>query len=108
VDSTHGDDVVPAATQAIARRAGSDGPFFLSVGFFETHREYFEPASVRDALYSRPPDNIVDTAATRRDMASFKSSARALDQGIGEVLDALEENGLVDDTLVIFTTDHGL
>ena len=75
----------------IADRAGSAAPFFLSVGFFETHREYFEPSSVRDALYSRPPENIVDTAATRRDMASFKASARALDQGVGAVLNALEE-----------------
>lgn len=108
VDSTHGRDVVPAATKAIARRANSETPFFMSIGFFETHREYFEPTSVRDALYSRPPDNIVDTSATRRDMASFKSSARSLDQGLGGVLNALEENSLADNTLVIFTTDHGL
>jgi arylsulfatase A-like enzyme len=108
VDSTHGNDVVPAATAAIARRAGSDTPFFMSIGFFETHREYFEPTSVRDALYSRPPENIVDTSPTRRDMASFKSSARSLDQGLGAILNALEENSLTDSTLVIFTTDHGL
>ncbi len=108
VDSTKSNDVVPAATEAIARRARSDAPFFLSVGFFETHREYFEPTSVRDALYSRPPDYIVDTPATRRDMASFKSSARSLDQGLGAVLNALEEHSLADDTLVVFTTDHGL
>jgi arylsulfatase A-like enzyme len=80
----------------------------MSVGFFETHREYFEPVSLRDARYSRPPENIVDTPRTRRDMAAFKSSARSLDQGVGAVLNALEEHGLVDDTLVIMTTDHGL
>lgn len=108
VDSTHVRDVAPAASDLIAERAGADEPFFLSVGFFETHREYFEPSSVRDALYCRPPDNIVDTASTRRDMASFKASARSLDQGIGMVLNALEEHHLVDNTLVILTTDHGL
>jgi N-sulfoglucosamine sulfohydrolase len=108
VDSTKVRDVAPAATRLIAERAQAGDPFFLSVGFFETHREYFEPSSVRDALYSRPPDNIVDTAMTRRDMASFKASARSLDQGVGTILNALEENGLVDNTLVIMTTDHGL
>jgi arylsulfatase A-like enzyme len=41
-------------------------------------------------------------------MASFRASARALDQGVGTVLNALEENGLADDTLVFLTTDHGL
>lgn len=101
-------DVAPAATKLIAESASQHQPFFLSVGFFETHREFFEPSSVRDALYSRPPENIVDTQRTRRDMASFKASARSLDQGVGTVLNALEENGLVDDTLVILTTDHGL
>ncbi|MGH2959981.1 MAG: sulfatase/phosphatase domain-containing protein, partial [Solirubrobacterales bacterium] len=71
-------------------------------------REYFEPSSVRDALYSRPPENVVDTPLTRRDMASFKASARSLDQGVGTVLNALDEHNLNDNTLVILTTDHGL
>ncbi len=108
VDSTKVRDVAPAATRLIAELAGAETPFFLSVGFFETHREYFEPSSIRDALYSRPPDNIVDTPETRRDMAAFKASARSLDQGVGAVLEALEEHHLADRTLVILTTDHGL
>ena len=108
VDSTKVRDVAPAATRLVAELAGSEAPFFLSVGFFETHREYFEPSSIRDALYSRPPDNIVDTPETRRDMAAFKASARSLDQGVGAVLEALEEHHLADRTLVILTTDHGL
>jgi arylsulfatase A-like enzyme len=41
-------------------------------------------------------------------MAAFKASARKLDQGVGGVLDALDRAGLAEDTLVIFTTDHGL
>ncbi len=59
LDSTKVSDVAPAATRLIAEQARAERPFFLSVGFFETHREYFEPSSVRDALYSRPPENIV-------------------------------------------------
>ncbi|UDY35163.1 sulfatase family protein [Dermatobacter hominis] len=108
LDSTKVRDVAPAATRLIAERVSTDRPFFLSVGFFETHREYFEPSSIRDALYSRPPDGIVDTPATRRDVAAFKASARSLDQGVGAVLEALEEHHLADRTLVILTTDHGL
>jgi N-sulfoglucosamine sulfohydrolase len=108
LDSTRVSDVAPAATKLIGMRAQESAPFFLSVGFFETHREFFEPSSIRDVLYSRPPENIPDNAQTRRDMASFRASARALDQGVGTVLNALEENGLADDTLVFLTTDHGL
>jgi len=105
-DTNHVDYVAPAAVELIAKAPPQ--PFFLSVGFFETHREYFEPTSVRDALYSLPPDNLPDTPETRRDMASYKASARSLDQGVGSVLNALDEHDLADDTLVILTTDHGL
>jgi arylsulfatase A-like enzyme len=41
-------------------------------------------------------------------MASYKASARSLDQGVGAVLNALDEQDIADDTLVILTTDHGL
>jgi N-sulfoglucosamine sulfohydrolase len=106
IDSTHVERVVPATVELLS--SAPPQPFFLSVGFFETHREYFEPTSVRDALYSLPPDNLPDTPETRRDIASYKASARSLDQGVGSVLNALDEHELADDTLVILTTDHGL
>ena len=83
-------------------------PFFLSVGFFETHRQFSAPTSVRDTLYSLPPPNLPDTPRTRQDMAAFKASARSLDQGIGAVLNGLHELGLAERTLIICTTDHGL
>lgn len=106
IDTHHVDEVAPAAVALLRDRPSR--PFFLSIGFFETHREFFEPTSVRDALYSLPPENLPDTPQTRREMASYKTSARSLDQGVGAVLNALDEHDLDDDTLVILTTDHGL
>ena len=106
IDTHHVECVAPAAIQYLSRSPRE--PFFLSVGFFETHREFFEPTSIRDALYSLPPTHLPDTPETRRDMAAFKASARTLDQGVGSVIDALDSHGLGDDTLVILTTDHGL
>jgi arylsulfatase A-like enzyme len=103
----HADTVVPAFADLLAQRPQGK-PFFLSVGFVETHRDFREPVSARDALYGLPPANIPDTPDTRRDMAAFKASARKLDQGVGGVLEALDGAGLAQDTLVIFTTDHGL
>ena len=105
-ESTRAHDVGPAAAALLRDRPPR--PFFLSVGFFETHRDYFEPTSVRDALYSLPPANLPDTPVTRRDIAAFKASARVLDHGVGKVLSALDEADLADDTLVILTTDHGM
>jgi N-sulfoglucosamine sulfohydrolase len=106
VDTTHAPYVAPLTIQAL--RDAPPEPWFMSVGFFETHRDFSAPTSVRDTLYSLAPANLPDLKTTRRDMAAFKSSARSLDQGIGAVLHALHDFGLVDDTLVICTTDHGI
>lgn len=85
-----------------------EAPFFLSVGFFDTHRE-FEPVSdAADPRYVRPPAPLPDTPETREDMARFIASARTLDAKMGAVLDALARTGLAENTLVICTTDHGI
>jgi arylsulfatase A-like enzyme len=105
VDTT----VNSVAPEAIATLAGGiPEPFFLSVGFFETHRSYFAPSSVRDRLYSLPPPFLPDTPEIRQDVAAYKASARSLDHGIGQVLNTLHDTGLARNTLVICTTDHGL
>jgi N-sulfoglucosamine sulfohydrolase len=83
-------------------------PFFLSVGFSDTHREYEPLNGIDDPRYCRPPDPLPDTPETREDMACFKASARTLDAKMGEVFDALERTGLAENTLVICTTDHGI
>ncbi len=106
VDSNHAEYVAPLTIEAL--REAPPEPWFMSVGFFETHRDFFAPTSVRDTLYSLPPPNLPDVVATRRDMAAFKASARSLDQGIGSVLHALHDFNLVENTLVICTTDHGI
>jgi N-sulfoglucosamine sulfohydrolase len=106
VETNHVEAVAPIAIELIAD--GPPEPWFFSIGFFETHREFFAPSSVGDVLYSRPPENVPDHPDTRRDMASYKASARSLDQGVGAVLQALDQYQLVDNTLVVYTTDHGL
>jgi len=97
--------VAPSAIEALGRTME---PFFMSVGFFETHRDFAAPTSVRDSLYSLPPASLPDTVETRSDMAAFKESVRSLDQGIGALLNGLHASGLADRTLVICTTDHGM
>jgi N-sulfoglucosamine sulfohydrolase len=106
IEATRVATVAPVAIETLA--GPPPEPFFMSVGFFETHRDFLDPPSLRDALYSLPPSNLPDTPDTRRDMAAYKASARSLDQGVGAVLEALDLHGLADDTLIIFTTDHGL
>lgn len=83
-------------------------PFFLSVGFGETHRTFPDPDDEQDAKYCRPPAPIPDTPETRQEMAGYISLARTLDRKMGIILTALAESGLSENTLVICTTDHGI
>ena len=97
--------VAPAAAEFLA--AAPRQPFFLTVGFSETHRAFPPPAPADDARYVRPPAPFPDTPETRADMAAYQACLTALDHGIGMVLGALDEAGLAENTLVICTTDHG-
>ena len=97
-----------AAAYLAALPANADSkPFFLDVGFSETHRPFHE-APVDAGRYVQPPPTIPDAPETRLDMAEFHASVRELDRGIGIVLEALAQAGLAESTLVINTTDHGL
>jgi N-sulfoglucosamine sulfohydrolase len=106
IENTTVSSVAPAAIEALA--GGIPEPFFMSVGFFETHRSFFAPSSVRDRVYSLPPPFLPDTPEIRQDVAAYKASARSLDHGVGSVLNTLHETGMDRNTLVICTTDHGL
>lgn len=99
-------DVAPAAAEFL--KNAPKQPFYLEVGFFETHRKFAPAGPHQDARYCLPPAPLPDTPETRADMAAFKASAAIMDRGVGEVLRALESAGLAENTLVISTTDHGI
>ncbi len=85
-------------------------PFFLDVGFVQTHRGRFpaERHAEDDPRYTSVPRGLPDEAGIREDAATFASAARALDDGMGRVLRGLADSGLAERTLVICTTDHGI
>lgn len=85
-----------------------DSPFFMSVGFTETHREYPQSKSDINPDHLKPPQPLPDVPEVRKDMARYIESVRTLDEKIGYVLSALARNGLEENTLVICTTDHGI
>lgn len=101
--------IAPRAVEAIRThgRDTSGEPFFMDVGFVETHRP-FPPVDPAEGRYVRTPAPLPDAPETRYDMATYHGSARQLDGALGMLLDALDEAGLAESTLVIATTDHGI
>ena len=108
VAARRADDVADATATWLAGHAGV-GPFYLNVGIFEPHRPYdaagYEPDDPDGVLV---PPYLPDTAAVRGEVARLHGLVKALDRGVGRVLDALDRSGAADDTLVVFTTDHGI
>lgn len=102
----HVAQVAPAAVRFL--KNAPKQPFFLSVGFHETHREFASPGPQEDERFTEPPVPVPDVPSTRQDMAAFHATARVLDDGVGAVLNALASAGLSENTLVISTTDHGI
>ena len=84
-------------------------PFFLLAGFFEPHREYTDRwDDLQDPTTLEIPPYLPDIAATRDEMSRFYGDVSRVDRSVGEILRRLDTNGLRDDTLLIFTTDHGI
>jgi N-sulfoglucosamine sulfohydrolase len=99
-----------ANAQAVADylAAPHDRPFFVSFGMFCTHRPFPAPDADIDPNYVQAPSPLPDDPATRLDMAGFITMARCADTCVEIVLEALAASGLADETLVFFTTDHGI
>ena len=85
------------ASQLIERHDGSR-PFFLYVAFNAPH----DP-------YQAPPEYIAQFSHLPYDLETRKQRAmvKAMDDAIGQVMDALERRGVLDETLVMFLNDNG-
>ncbi|MFP4021320.1 MAG: sulfatase [Halanaerobium sp.] len=102
------DDLKNAELAADFLEKDHDQPFFLSFGMEYTHRPFTEIADDIDPDYVKTPFPIHDNPQNREDMAKYMSTAQKADTAVGIVLEALAKNDLKEETLVIFTTDHGI
>ena len=58
-----------------------------------------------DQIQLRP--NATDTPATRKDISGYYAHITALDENLGRLMTALDELGIADDTILVYTSDHG-
>ena len=101
-------DLANAESAAAWLRQPKSRPFFLSFGMFSTHRPFPNLPVDIDVNTIQPAPTLPDNPETRADMAGFMSMARCADDCVGVVLEGLRQSGLAEDTLVLFTTDHGM
>lgn len=83
-------------------------PFYAQVNFSETHRIFKkDPDNPIDENKVELPPYYPDHPIARRDWANYLECVQVLDKKVGSVLKRLEDDGLVDDTIVFFFGDHG-
>jgi N-sulfoglucosamine sulfohydrolase len=90
-------------------RQRNDGqPFFAQYNFGMTHRNF-----ERDPDRPINPDQVElppyypDTPLLRRDWADYLESVQLLDSQVGALLARLEEDGLAENTIIVYHGDHG-
>lgn len=108
---------VDAMTDAAIRYidAHKEDPFLLFVSFLEPHHQnhtddYPAPTGYREELQKRlwtPPDLQTLQGTSSWHLPGYYGMVKRLDEALGRLLDAVKSLGLEDDTIVLFTSDHG-
>jgi len=84
-------------------------PFCLVIATKDPHGPYkkAKPGEGYDPAKVKLPPYLVDTPETRQLMADYYNSVTDLDQQVGEYLALIEKYSLKENTLFIYTSDHG-
>lgn len=131
-DLVHADGRAAAkACELLERFAQEERPFFLAVGFVRPHVPFVAPAAdfapypweamplppklpgdqddipPRGINYKTSQNMQMDLEQQRRAVSAYFASVAYMDRQAGKVLDRLEQLDLADDTIVVFTSDHG-
>lgn len=95
-----------------ARQPGGP-PFLMFLAWGPPHNPYETAPAKYRAMYDparlKLRDNVPAEMAeqTRKDLAGYYAHCTALDDCMGEILRALGDAGLEEDTILLFTADHG-
>ncbi len=96
------------------RTRSLEQPFFLFLSYIEPHHQndhnrYEGPKGSRERFKDFVvPGDLVDTDGDwRENYPDYLGCINSLDKNMGRLLDQLREMGVLEDTVVIFTSDHG-
>lgn len=96
-------------------------PFYFMVNSHDPHRPFHNPddpnalnsnAKIPSKLFSpeevEVPDFLPDTYEIREELSWYYNSTRRLDDTFGAVMKVLEEDGVMNNTLIVFLSDNGI
>lgn len=132
-DKLHTDGMLARDAEWVLERCArdQDRPFFLAVGFYRPHTPYVAPKPYfknypvgemplgegveedvkdlpQDALGSHKKEHELLTDDLRQQaIQAYFSSITFMDAQVGRILDKLKDLGLEENTIVVFTSDHG-
>ena len=88
--------VVSDAINWLETKANLDEPFFMNIWFNEPHATLAAPVEIT-AIYGDPKDEA----------AIYSATVDNTDRAIGRLVAKLKETGKLDNTLIIYSSDHG-
>ena len=107
---------VDALTDAAIRYIDDhqDEPFYLFLSYLEPHHQnhvddFVPPDGYRQRYTGRwmPPDLAALGGSSSQHLGGYYGMVKRLDEALGRLLDALKSLDMLDNTIVLFTSDHG-
>ena len=101
------------ACRYIRTHSKSDKPFALFMSWGPPHNPYptapleFQKMYDASSIQIRPNVPSELAAKTRKELAAYYAHCSALDQCIGQIWQMLKDAGIEENTIVVFTADHG-
>lgn len=108
------DAYADAAIRYIADNRDKEEPFFMFLSFIEPHHQntrddYPAPTGYEEKYIDAwtPPDLKALTGSAPRHLPGYYGMIKRLDESLGRIQDALRSMHLLDNTIIVFTADHG-
>jgi membrane-anchored protein YejM (alkaline phosphatase superfamily) len=111
-DMTRRDRIITDNFISYASTRDPQKPFFAFMFYNSSHQMYKYPAEFekfRPVISKEDINYFLDTGSKKAHMIRnrYKNSVFYEDHLIGKIIDALQENGLIENTILVITGDHG-
>lgn len=105
-DEGYATDLITAeAVKCVNEYSAEEAPFFLYVAYNAPHAPYMAPD---DAVAEYiDPELLKTMTPPERNGYIYRAMVSRMDRGIGEIVSALEENRILDNTVIMFMSDNG-